>query len=492
MVDFNISNISDLSLTVEKPSGKTIPFKLGEVFRAQIADILSSGAVMLKIKGSLVTAKTSIPLLKGFSAFLKVTSLDLQRGELKLQFLEYVNKDVALKQNAATQTINPKEANLPKLISELTRAVLNAAKKPGNLLESGRDISILRKLNNDIIKSLPQEINTLPKDALLQLKTLLNASLKISGQSIQSRLEALITILPENLKNHSLVSNISSNLLISMDRVIESPLKNILHDTGVLLEAKLRAIAELIRQMEKHGILKSALMTKASDMEALRQQVSSQTGKQPFVGQETPEELIRNTGSDAQKNVNMLGADIIKNDLKAALLKLKQFIMNKSANETEDFALKDFSVTQKETALKAINALIRDIETFQLLSKTTDSFYTFIPLNWKEILDGNLCFKKGRGGQGGASYSCRINLDLDRFGKLSAVILMLKGGFFVSFSADNPHLHAILHENSHELRESFKSKGLNLKAVNVIDVEDASMQYLERLESHENLVNIKI
>src|SRR5208337_4526814 len=72
-----------------------------------------------------------------------------------------------------------------------------------------------------------------------------------------------------------------------------------------------------------------------------------------------------------------------------------------------------------------IEGLLKDVETFQALSKTTDSFYTFLPVTWKELKDGDLAFKRGReGSTGGATSSCRINLSLDGFGSLSILVLM--------------------------------------------------------------------
>jgi len=485
MDDFNLLNIRDISLTIEKPAGKAIFLKLGEIVKAQIADILPSGLVNLKIKGELITAKTSLPLTKGFSALLKVTSLNPQNGELKLQFIEYVDK----RQNVPLHALSAKESILTKLISELARNISNISKKPEFFQLSDKDISKLQRLNSEIFKSLPQEIKSLPKDTMLQLKSLLQTSLKITGQTIQSRLENLVTSLPEGVKNHPIVANISSNLLISMDKLLETPMKNILYDTGVLLEAKLRAIAELIRQTEQAGTFKPALKAKASEIDIPKEETSTQNIIRLFKRlKDAPEQSL----NDRQKPISRQDLNTIKNDLKAELLQLRQIILNKSKDTIESQSLKDFPPAQKETTLKVINTLIKDIETFQLLSKTTDSFYTFLPVTWKEIKDGNLSFKKGKDSAGNSSYSCRINLDLERFGKFSAVILMVKGDFYVSFNAENSHFKSILERNALNLQESFRAKGLNLKTVNVMEASNASVDLLERFESLENLVNIKI
>ncbi len=489
MMNFWLTNISAGSLTIEKPSGKAIQLKMGETVKAQITDMLPSGLVTLKIKGDFITAKTDIPLLKGFTALLKVTSLNTDNGELKLQFIEYINKDAA-KQQIHSSAFNLKESALPKLLAELSGSITNAHKNPSVFQESGTDISKLQKINAEILKALPQDINSLPKKIVLQLKSLLQASLQISGDSIQSRLQNLISTLPEPVKNHSAVTNIQANLLISIDKLLDIPMRNILQDSGILLEAKLRAIAELIRQTAQQGNLKSSSSWQASEILQPKKVESSQTIKHsPMQQDNTFEKLLKGSDNEIQKETIRIDINALKKDLKAGLLQLRQFIMEETVKE---MPLRDFTAAHKDASLKVINTLIRDIETFQLLSKTTDSFYTFIPLNWKEIKDGNIAFKKGRSAHEGSSYSCRINLDLERFGSLSAVILMSKGEFFVSFNAEHPNLKEILKDNSLELQESFKSRGLNLKTVNVMDASENSMEHLQKLESLESLVDIKI
>lgn len=493
MIDLRLLNIDNVSLTIEKPVDKAIIFKPGEILKAQIADILPSGIVILKIKGNLINARTNIPLLKGFSALLKVTTFDTQSGELRLQLIEYADKNIAFKPDIPTNTLKPKESLLTKLILELSQHISNATKNPVLFEDSKKNILKLDRLHSEVLKLLPNEINSLPKETINELKSLLLASLRISGQNIQSRLEMLISSFPETFKNHPLVANIKLHMLITMDKLLEKPIKNLLHDTGVLLEARLRAIAELIRQMEHVRTSKPASMVKTLETDVLRQQASLQAFKQISERhEEASEEFIKSTGSNSQKYLNRHEASVLKNDLKAGLLKLKNFILNKSGDEIQVVALNDLTQTQRETALKVINTLIRDIEIFQLLSKITNSFYTFIPVNWKEARDGNLSFKKGKDNAGNTLYSCRINLELEKFGRLSAAILMIKGEFIVSFNVENSHLKTILINKSYELEESFRLKGLNLRSMNVMDAGSASIDYLEKLESFESSIDIKI
>ncbi len=102
--------------------------------------------------------------------------------------------------------------------------------------------------------------------------------------------------------------------------------------------------------------------------------------------------------------------------MKAGLLQLKQFIVEEGKEAVKTFSGHDLTATQRESTVRLIDGLIKDIETFQVLSKTTNSFYTFLPISWQELKDGEISFKRGQSDAKGIPYSCRINLDLERFG----------------------------------------------------------------------------
>lgn len=178
--------------------------------------------------------------------------------------------------------------------------------------------------------------------------------------------------------------------------------------------------------------------------------------------------------------------------MKAGLLQLKQFIVEEGKEAVKTFSGHDLTATQRESTVRLIDGLIKDIETFQVLSKTTNSFYTFLPISWQELKDGEISFKRGQSDAKGISYSCRINLDLERFGKLSVMVMMYNKEFLVSFRAENPEFQAVLNNNVTVLRELFSSRGLNLKAVNVLDSNDVSLEQFERLESLEKQISIKV
>jgi hypothetical protein len=438
MINFKITGIDNTFISIEKPTGKAISLKLGEIVKAEVMDMLPTGGVTLKVKGDFITAKTDIPLEKGAIAFFKVTDLPVEGKDLKLQFMGYTPES-ANEQEITLPYFNLKESPIPKLIQELTNSLSDIKNPTVSGKEADSLTSKLQNINSEILKALPSDINSLPKEVRMQLQNLLQASLKITGQSIQARLDNFISQLPEVIKNHPLVQNLTKDLTVSIEKLLQTPLKGVLQDTGVALETKLKAIVEMFQQPQLQH-----------DMTA------------------------------------------IKKDLKVGLLQLKQLVMEEGKGTVRTFSGHDLTAAQRESAVRVIDGLIKDIETFQVLSKTTDSFYTFLPIGWQELKDGEVSFKRGRSDAKGISYSCRINLDLERFGKLSVIVIMYNKEFLVSFMAENPAFQTILNDNTKELQDSFIARGLNLKAVNVLDSNDASLEQFERLESFENQVNIKV
>jgi hypothetical protein len=462
MINFKITGLGNTFISIEKPAGKTISLKLGEIVKAEVMDMLPTGGVTLKIKGDFITAKTEVPLEKGAVAVFKVTDLPAEGKDLKLQFMGYeTNKSEVRSQESELFFATSEGKDIFKLMKELENDLKNNT-TPNSKLQT---------LNSELLKALPSDINSIPKETRIQLQNLLQASLKVTGQSIQTRLEGFIKQLPEGIKNHPLVQNLTKDLTISIEKLLQTPMKSVLQDTGVALEAKLKTIVDMFRQMEFSENLK----TEAESKE---------------------EVTILPQGKDAvtreQKQPLKHDMAAIKKDLKAGLLQLKQLIMEEGKETIKTFSGHDLTAAQRENAVSVIDGLIKDIETFQVLSKTTDSFYTFLPINWQELKDGEVSFRRGRSDARGISYSCRINLDLERFGKLSAMVMMYNKEFLVSFRAENPEFQAVLNNNAKELHESFIARDLNLKAVNVLDSNDTSLEQFERLESLEKQISIKV
>lgn len=164
---------------------------------------------------------------------------------------------------------------------------------------------------------------------------------------------------------------------------------------------------------------------------------------------------------------------------------------------------KDFS-TVVEKILKAlpfdidIDSLPKDLKVqiqsmFQEKLESTGFFQVFLPFGWKELEDGEIAFKRGdRDAEGRTPpYSCRINLALKGLGKLTIIVLMLNKEFFVSFRIENDEFQSILRSHRDVLEDRFNESGLNLKAINFLD-KDSSLEQSEKLESFEQIINIRV
>jgi hypothetical protein len=411
MINYRISNLDNSLLTIIKPTGKSIPLMLGEIVEAEVIDILPSGSITLKIKGSFITAKTEIPMHKDSTAFFKVLSADKSGRELRLQFMGYLDK------SGKEQFADYKGDVISKLLQDLSAAIL----------KEGRITKNFSAIIEQLLKVLPSDIYSLPKEMRIQLQNLLQTSLKQTGEGIQTRLDNLLKSLPGDYFEKNFISQIVENfkkdLMVNIERLSNISLKNVLDNTGVAFEAKLKSLVELLQQMD---------------------QSSSQLDVLP-----------------------------VKKDLKAGLLQLRHYLLEEG----------------KESLIKIADGLLKDIETFQLLSKTTDSFYTFLPVNWTELKDGEIAFKKGRR-DAGSSYSCKIHLDLKSPGKLTIMVLMLNKEFFVSFKVEKDAFRAVLNSHMDELKEGFSEKGLNFKASIFLD-SDSPLEDLEKFESEVGIINIK-
>jgi hypothetical protein len=194
--------------------------------------------------------------------------------------------------------------------------------------------------------------------------------------------------------------------------------------------------------------------------------------------------------------------DVIQNDLKAVLLKFKEIFSENLSRDTV-WELKsqglegagrrgvdEIQAFSKEPG--GIETLLRDVQTFQTLSKVTDSFYTYLPIQWSELKRGELIFKRRQHQTGENSYSCGIHLNLKQFGAVSAFIYMQRRDFFVTFKVDHSGLSRLIQSHLDDLKENFKRAGLNLKTLSSISDSGFLKDPSDRIESEQTLINIRI
>jgi len=118
----------------------------------------------------------------------------------------------------------------------------------------------------------------------------------------------------------------------------------------------------------------------------------------------------------------------------------------------------------EEVADKA-QQILRQIEGYQVLSRTYDSFFTFLPLFWNEVEGGNIAYKSFKR-QGKEYHTVFVSLDFKKE-RLSFVVTMINRSFFISFSGAS-ELMSIIKENEEILKKRFYERGMLLGAINYV------------------------
>ncbi len=147
-------------------------------------------------------------------------------------------------------------------------------------------------------------------------------------------------------------------------------------------------------------------------------------------------------------------------DLKALLLRLRSLLKDRNVLNS----LKQTGHNISEVS-GMVEKFIKNIELFQLTSKFNDMFYTFLPVLWDDLKDGEFLFRKNRE-QGKESYTCDINLDLESLGKLSISVTILDKSFFITFYTERHEVNELIKSQKHVLEGRFASQGMPLKAIN--------------------------
>ncbi len=148
-------------------------------------------------------------------------------------------------------------------------------------------------------------------------------------------------------------------------------------------------------------------------------------------------------------------------DIKGMLLKLRELLKDQNIIE----ALKLAGLRGKEIA-DTVDKFIKNIEFFQLTSKVNDMLYTFLPVLWDDLKDGELLFKKNSD-DNQDSYTCNINLELEPLGRLSISLTMFDKAFYITFLTERLDARDIINSEKQAIEERFASLGLALKAINV-------------------------
>ncbi len=139
----------------------------------------------------------------------------------------------------------------------------------------------------------------------------------------------------------------------------------------------------------------------------------------------------------------------ISNDLKANLLNL-QHKVSKTATSSKEIA-------------PLVDKIVNHIEYFQLLSLNGNSFNSFLPIDWDELLDGKVEFKRIKQ----KSFFCEINLTLKKYKEVD-IILMLFDDIHINISVytESKEFISLFRGDQTELKAKLNNTGLILENIN--------------------------
>jgi hypothetical protein len=153
--------------------------------------------------------------------------------------------------------------------------------------------------------------------------------------------------------------------------------------------------------------------------------------------------------------------EIIQNDLKGNLLKLKE-----SLQDTEILDLLKAGGAKAEAFSEATDKLLQHIEQQQFTSKMNTAFQTFIPFVWQGLKEGNLTFEESyRAHEGEMEHSCVITLDLENAGRLVTQVQLFSDRLHLRFVTENPKLTTLLEENKPLLEKQLSGVGLTCNSL---------------------------
>ena len=400
--------------------GKALSWSVGDIVRAEVINVMSSGSVALRVtqengESAIITAKSQVPLSAGSQVLLKVSGGE---GEIRLQLVSTATEG-SLINNQPPETM---PARLLKILTDFS----------GLRLSSG-DIQLIK----DAFEKIPERLRVaIPEfkalaELMPQVEELNAGLLKQSVEGSGVLLETKLKLIGRNMSGAE--DGSGPGFIIEGSEEHADVLRQVINDDEVLREFKLSGKGE-----SEIGATLDKVIRKA--LEGSGKQLLSEHGKAAETGD---------------------GSFRPETDQKAVLIKLGALLKDSDIASS----LKAAGVKVSDVS-GAVDRLLKNIEFFQLSSKVNDVLYTFLPLTWQEMRDGEITFRKeNRSGE--RTFSCDINLDLAPMGRLSVSVTLYDGSYHVTFYAEEDTTKLLIESGKNHLQQQFADNGLPLRVVNI-------------------------
>ncbi len=212
MINFKPLQLNAEILTIVKNLGTSLSFKTSENVKAEVVDVLPSGAAVLRVKNGYITVNTEIPLTKDYQLLLKV--LEPRDNKLQFQLISIENKENVNLKNSILTEISPivlleNLDSLPESIkSEITKNILSSILELENKIDLPRSETNL--INQEIIKESIKNSGTFFENKLLKffntLEEIKNSNPEVykelfnAGKDLTKKLETLINNQDKNVE----------------------------------------------------------------------------------------------------------------------------------------------------------------------------------------------------------------------------------------------------------------------------------------------------
>ena len=448
--------------------------KPGDVVRGRVVQAAESGELSLRIAGTVVRARSTHPIPVGASLLFRVLSRQDAPDAVGVRLHLLQMADVPEMElpgtggtpGSAAPSMADAAGDVPlEALRNLVRELQSRVSLKG---AQGEDLGATVR---QLLKALPQDPASLPRELRRELLGMLRWSLRDAGEGTHRRAALLLRdsafrdwMASREASRHADAPFPGTPFLAEAGKILGVSMKSLLRETGVAFESKLRALAKAILAEEEAGVSR----------EGMEGRTWSPAGVQAL-----PE-----------------------NDLKAILLQLRRGHMDGQSPPAGTETAEDAGITAGNTAsrsaggleklLPMVEGLLRDIELFQLLSKLTGSFYTFLPLIWRGLREGDIAFKRSRSRGSEPIHYCVLNLDFEVLGRLLVVAMLHDGDCFLSFRADHEGFQSALRGSAHELEEMFRREGLRLGGISFPAADDPQLASFENLDAFESVLSLKI
>lgn len=262
------------------------------------------------------------------------------------------------------------------------------------------------------------------------IESLFSQNTAATGETKKSQMDAINTIL--KLPTESLSE---SNKTAVMEKIID-----------LLFSQKSTSenLHELVKLLEQNKIAKEQISQLKNIMITTQQELTDEKLMKTLLNSGVSFEVkMKQALSDSFK------IEQIREDLKV--------ILNQIAKEAK-------SQGMEEITLKA-EQLLRHIEGYQVLSKTFQSFFTFLPFLWQGIEGGNIAYKSLKK-EGKEYHTVFVTLNFKEE-YLSFVVTMINKSFFITFSGQ-PEILSYLKDREVILKQRFKDRGMLLSGVSYV------------------------